>query len=71
MARRLLMDINFEDGFQTNRNGRPTESVCNKTTVILHDLNKKGASLSSGLKILHAKGNNRRLHVGVGAFVLI
>ena len=37
MARRLAMDIDLEEGFQTNKIGRLSEIVCNKITVILYD----------------------------------
>lgn len=35
------------------------------------DLNKEGISLAEGLKLLHAKDNNGKMHVGVDAFILI
>ena len=35
------------------------------------DLKKEGVSLSEGLKLLHAKDHDGKLHVGVDAFILI
>ena len=40
-------------------------------TESLHDLNEQGISLSAGLKQLHARDHDGRLHVGVDAFILI
>ena len=40
-------------------------------TVSPEDLKKEGVSLSTGLKLLHAKDNNEVIHVGVDAFILI
>ena len=40
-------------------------------TVFPHSLNKEGVSLSTGLKLLHAKDDNEVIHVGVDAFILI
>jgi len=35
------------------------------------DLKKEGVSLSTGLKLLHAKDDNGQLQVGVDAFIII
>ena len=35
------------------------------------DLNKEGIGVAEGLKLLHAKDNNGKMHVGVDAFILI
>ena len=35
------------------------------------NLNKAGISVSQGLKLLHARDNSGKLHVGVDAFILI
>jgi len=40
-------------------------------TVTSRALNKEGVSLSTGLKLLHAKDNNEVIHIGVDAFILI
>jgi predicted DCC family thiol-disulfide oxidoreductase YuxK len=40
-------------------------------TISDDGLKKKGISLSEGLKLLHASDNNKKLHVGMDAFILI
>lgn len=35
------------------------------------DLKQEGINLTEGLKFLHAKDNNGKLHVGINAFILI
>ena len=35
------------------------------------ELKKEGISLSEGLRLLHAKDNQGRIHIGVDAFILI
>ena len=35
------------------------------------DLEQQGVSLSEGLKLLHAKDSNGKMHIGVDAFILI
>jgi predicted DCC family thiol-disulfide oxidoreductase YuxK len=40
-------------------------------TESAEELKKEGISLSEGLKLLHAKDNNGKVHVGVDAFILI
>lgn len=40
-------------------------------TISADGLKKEGITLSEGLKLLHARDNNRKLHVGLDAFILI
>ena len=35
------------------------------------ELDKEGIGLAEGLKLLHAKDNNGKMHIGVDAFILI
>ena len=40
-------------------------------TTSADDLKKEGISLADGLKLLHAKDHNGKIHIGVDAFLLI
>jgi len=43
------------------------EDITQSTTA----LNKEGINLADGLKLLHAKNNNGKMHIGLDAFILI
>lgn len=40
-------------------------------TQSMTELSKEGVSLSDGLKLLHARNSDGKLHIGVDAFILI